>query len=251
MNRPPVTSTPVGRPKRGHRGRFRGLVLSRCRRIVGGFRVGVGGRRYDRLDSRRSDGVLFQRPQCRSPCRGGPGAGARRRGFLSALAGTLNGDRQVENAGDPDGKGFASAVFDDGTAHFYFNVSTPPSRPPPISTAAPRMKTARSWSIHPRVSATALRSPRSGRRRSGTRDPGLSRRLLLQRPQLRVPAGAVSGQLRATETVRVFPVISRASGQAGSEWRTRLTSSISPTTRSSPGPVVPGQRMTGWNPPRR
>ena len=42
---------------------------------------------------------------------------------VSALAGTLNGDRQIENTGDSDGKGFASAVFDDGTAYFYFNVS--------------------------------------------------------------------------------------------------------------------------------
>ena len=40
----------------------------------------------------------------------------------TALAGTLNGDREVDNAGDPDGEGFASVVFDDGTAHFYFNV---------------------------------------------------------------------------------------------------------------------------------
>ena len=40
----------------------------------------------------------------------------------TALAGTLNGDRQVDNSGDPDGEGFWSVVFDDSTAHFYFNV---------------------------------------------------------------------------------------------------------------------------------
>ena len=41
----------------------------------------------------------------------------------SALAATVNGARQVGNPGDPDGDGFVCVIFDDGTAHFYFNVS--------------------------------------------------------------------------------------------------------------------------------
>jgi hypothetical protein len=120
-----------------------------------------------------------------------------------ALAGTLNGSRQVDNPGDPDGEGFASVVFDDGTAHFYFNV---------MNTAAPSAAhihrgTASSVEVDDDLALEILASPHQFYFNVHTSE---------------FSSGAVRGQLRATETVRIFPVISRISGLAGSEWRTAL-----------------------------
>ena len=146
---------------------------------------------------------------------GGPSA--------SALAGTLNGDHQVDNAGDPDGEGFASAVFDDGTAHFYFNV----------------MNTAASTAAHiHRGNATengSIAVDPSASFSGGVAFSSVAVDDDLEREILAAPhnfyfnvhnsefgSGAVRGQLRATETVRVFPVISRTTGQAGSNWSTEL-----------------------------
>jgi PKD repeat protein len=141
----------------------------------------------------------------------------------SALAGTLNGDRQVDNPGDPDGEGFASVVFDDGTAHFYFNVMNtvePSAGHIHLGTASESGSVAidpsASFSDGVAVSSVAV-------------DDDLEREILdsphtfyFNVHNSEFPAGAVRGQLRATETVRIYPVISRASGQVGSEWRTRL-----------------------------
>jgi hypothetical protein len=141
----------------------------------------------------------------------------------SALAGTLRGDRQVDNQGDPDGEGFASVVFDDGMAHFYFNsVNTAePSaahihRGKAIENGSVAVDPSASFSGGVAVSSVAI-------------DDDLEREILASPHDFyfnvhnsAFTAGAVRGQLRATETVRVFPVISRASGQVGSEWRTRL-----------------------------
>jgi hypothetical protein len=141
----------------------------------------------------------------------------------SALAGTLNGDRQVENLGDPDGEGFASVIFDDGTAHFYFNAmnTAEPSaahihRGNASENGSITVDPFASFSDGVAVSSVAI-------------DDDLAREILASPHNFyfnvhnsEFPSGAVRGQLRATETVRVFPVISRASGQAGSNWRTGL-----------------------------
>jgi PKD repeat protein len=140
-----------------------------------------------------------------------------------ALAGTLYGDREVDNPGDADGEGFASVVFDDGMAHFYFNV---------MNTAEPSAA-----HIH-RGNATENGSivvDPSASFSGGVSVASVSVDNDLEREILESPhnfyfnvhnseyaAGAVRGQLRATETVRIFPVITRTSGQAGSRWRTTL-----------------------------
>jgi len=141
----------------------------------------------------------------------------------SALAGTLDGDREVDNPGDPDGEGFASVVFDDGTAHFYFKVvnAVEPSaahihRGNATENGSVVVDPSASFSGGVAVSSVAV-------------DDDLEREILASPHKYyfnvhnsEFTAGAVRGQLRATETVRLFPVISRASGQVGSEWRTRL-----------------------------
>ena len=141
----------------------------------------------------------------------------------TALAGTLNGDREVDNAGDPDGEAFASVVFDDGTAHFFFNV---------INTAEPtaahihRGNASENGSIVIDPSASFSGGVAVT---SVAVDDDLEREILAAPHNFyfnvhnsEFAAGAVRGQLRATETVRVFPVISRTSGQAGSSWSTEM-----------------------------
>jgi hypothetical protein len=141
----------------------------------------------------------------------------------TALAGSLNGDREVDNAGDPDGEGFASVIFDDGTAHFYFNVmnTAEPSaahihRGTASENGSIAVDPSASFSSGVAVSSVAV-------------DDDLAREILASPSKFyfnahnsEFAAGAVRGQLRATETVRIFPVISRTSGQAGSNWSTGL-----------------------------
>jgi hypothetical protein len=141
----------------------------------------------------------------------------------SALAGSLNGDRQVDNSGDPDGKGFASVVFDGGTAHFYFNITNTAE---PTAAHIHRGNAAENGSIAVNPSASFSAGVAVS---SVAVDDDLTREILgsphnfyFNVHNSEFSAGAVRGQLRATETVRVFPVISRTSGQAGSSWSTGL-----------------------------
>jgi hypothetical protein len=141
----------------------------------------------------------------------------------SALAGTLNGDREVDNSGDPDGEGFASVVFDDGTAHFYFNVTNTAE---PTAAHIHRGNANENGSITVDPSASFSGGVAVS---SVTVDDDLAREILASPHNFyfnvhnsEFASGAVRGQLRATETVRVFPVISRTSGQAGSSWSTGL-----------------------------
>ncbi len=141
----------------------------------------------------------------------------------SALAATVNGAREVDNPGDPNGDGFASVIFDDGTAHFYFNV---------INTVEPSAA-----HIHRGTAAengSVVIDPSAGFTdgvavASVAVNDDLEREILAGPHKFyfnvhtsEFPTGAVRGQLRATETVRIFPVISRTDGQAGSRWRTGL-----------------------------
>jgi len=141
----------------------------------------------------------------------------------SALAGTLNGDREVDNSGDPVGEGFASVVFDDGTAHFYFNVMNTAE---PTAAHIHRGNANENGSIAIDPSATFSGGIAVS---SVAIDEELAREILafphnfyFNVHNSEFASGAVRGQLRATETVRIFPVISRTSGQAGSSWRTGL-----------------------------
>ncbi len=140
-----------------------------------------------------------------------------------SLAGTLRGFREVESSGDPDGYGFAVVTFDDTTAHFYFNaenVATPTAAHIHMGTANENgsvvVDTAASFIDG--VSVTAVEV-----------DEDLAARILGSPDNFYFnvhnadhPAGAIRGQLRPTETVLFFPVISRAVGQAGSQWTTGL-----------------------------
>ena len=141
----------------------------------------------------------------------------------TALAGTLNGDREVDNAGDPDGEGFASVVLDDGAAHFYFNVTNTAE---PSAAHIHRGNASENGSIIVDPSASFSDGVSVS---SVAVDDDLSREILAAPHNFyfnvhnsEFATGAVRGQLRTTETIRVFPVISRTSGQAGSSWSTEL-----------------------------
>lgn len=141
----------------------------------------------------------------------------------SALAASLSGAGEVGQAGDADGAGFAGVAFMGGEAHYFIAVS---------DIAAPT-------AAHIHVGAAGenggvvldFQAAFSGGMASGAVavDPDLMRRVLADPAGYYVnvhnadfPAGAVRGQLRATETTLSLPVISRAQGQAGSNWRTDL-----------------------------
>ncbi len=141
----------------------------------------------------------------------------------SSLAGTLRGFRQIGSSGDPDGDGFAVVTFDDNTAHFYFNadhVATPTAAHIHMGTAAENGPVVIDTTavFTDGVSLTAVEI-----------DEDLAMRILASPDHYYFnihnadhPAGAIRGQLRPTETVLFFPVISRAVGQAGSQWTTGL-----------------------------
>jgi hypothetical protein len=140
-----------------------------------------------------------------------------------ALAGTLNGARQVDNPGDPDGEGFAAVIFDDGRAHFYFHAMNTVE---PSAAHIHRGMANENGSVVVNPSAVFTDGVAVA---SVEVDDDLEREILdaphhfyFNVHTSEFPAGAVRGQLRATETVRVFPVISRTEGQQGSSWRTGL-----------------------------
>ncbi len=144
-------------------------------------------------------------------------------GAHRSLAGTLRGFREVESAGDPDGDGLAVVTFDDNTAHFYFNaenITTPTAAHIHMGTAAENgaviIDTMVSFTDGVSVTAVDV-------------DEDLATQILASPDNYYFnvhntdhPAGAIRGQLRPTETVLFFPVISRAVGQAGSKWTTGL-----------------------------
>jgi chitodextrinase len=139
-----------------------------------------------------------------------------------ALAASLNGERAVETTGDPDGEGFASVIFDDGMAHFYFNVTDVAS---PTAAHIHRGTASENGSIVVDPSADFIGGVAVA---TVAVDDDLAREILARPDRFyfnvhnqEFAAGAVRGQLRATETVRVFPVITRTDA-VGARWRTDL-----------------------------
>jgi len=144
-------------------------------------------------------------------------------GAHSSLAGTLRGSRQVGSGGDPDGDGFGIVTFDNSMAHFYFsaaNIATPTAAHIHMGTSAENgpvvVDTTASFTDGSSVTAVDV-------------DEDLAMRILASPDHYYFnvhngdhPSGAIRGQLRPTETVFFFPVISRAVGQAGSQWTTGL-----------------------------
>jgi hypothetical protein len=144
-------------------------------------------------------------------------------GAHSSLAGTLRGSRQVGSGGDPDGDGFGIVTFDNSMAHFYFsaaNIAAPTAAHIHMGTSAENgpvvVDTMVSFTDGSSVTAVDV-------------DEDLAMRILASPDHYYFnvhngdhPSGAIRGQLRPTETVFFFPVISRAVGQAGSKWTTGL-----------------------------
>ncbi|HSL18231.1 MAG TPA: CHRD domain-containing protein [Methylomirabilota bacterium] len=140
-----------------------------------------------------------------------------------SLAATLRGFRQVGAAGDPDGDGFGVVTMDDGTAFFYVWTSgIAPATAAHIhrGTAAEAgpivVDPDASFADGVAVAQVAV-------------DDDLAQEILTSPDHFYVnvhnpdhSAGAIRGQLRPSETALAFPVISRAVGQAGSQWTTSL-----------------------------
>jgi hypothetical protein len=140
-----------------------------------------------------------------------------------SLAGTLRGFREVGSAGDPDGDGFGIVTIDDNMGFFYFNavnVVTPTAVHIHIGTAmesgAVVVDTAASFSGGVSLSSVAVDND------TAMMILGTPENFYFNMHNDDFPSGAIRGQLRPTETVFFFPVISRAVGQAGSKWTTAL-----------------------------
>jgi PKD repeat protein len=141
----------------------------------------------------------------------------------AALAGTLRGSRQVDSSGDPDGRGFGAVVFDDAMAHYFLAVS---DIAPPTAAHIHRGDAASNGGVEVDFAPTFSDGVATG---SVMIDEDLESEILASPDQFYFnvhnpdhPAGAVRGQLRATETVVAFAVISRAQGRVGSNWNTSL-----------------------------
>jgi hypothetical protein len=140
-----------------------------------------------------------------------------------ARAGTLRGFRQVDNPGDPDGEGFGAVVFDDHMAHYYLAVAN-------IADPVAAHIHAGNLSQNGPIVVDFAAQFEDGVATGGVEVGEDIESAILARPgdyyfnvhNAEFQPGAVRGQLRATETLLIFPVASRIAGQAGSSWRTDL-----------------------------
>ena len=140
-----------------------------------------------------------------------------------SLAGTLRGYRQVGSSGDPDGDGFGVVTFAGGSAHFYLsagNVAAPTAAHIHMGTATEAggivVDTEAAFSDEVSTTTVAVDDDTAAMILASPDD------FYFNVHNAEFPAGAIRGQLRPTETVAFFPVISRAVGQAGSKWTTGL-----------------------------
>jgi len=140
-----------------------------------------------------------------------------------ALAGTLRGSRELGGSGDQDGEGFGAVVFDGGMAHYYLaaeNIADP------SAAHIHRGKANQNGGIA--VDFGAQFSGGSATGSVAADDDTIAE--ILNSPEdfyfnvhnADFQGGAIRGQLRATETTVGYPVISRAQGQAGTNWSTWL-----------------------------
>lgn len=145
----------------------------------------------------------------------GPSAGS--------LAATLRGFRQVGAAGDPDGDGFGLVTFLAGAAYAYLsaeNIDEPTAAHIHMGAAGSNGS----------VVVDLMASFSDGVSVTNAAVDGDVAASILDAPghyyfnihNGEFPSGAIRGQLRETETVAFFPVISRAVGQAGSKWTTGM-----------------------------
>jgi hypothetical protein len=140
-----------------------------------------------------------------------------------SMAGTLRGFRQVDSAGDPDGDGFGIVTFHDGTAYAFVNAE---NVEPPTAAHVHQGGAGETG----QVIVDLMASFSDGVSVTSTTVANDVAAMILGAPDQyyfnvhngEFPSGAIRGQLRPTETTVFFPVISRAVGQAGSQWTTGL-----------------------------
>jgi hypothetical protein len=139
------------------------------------------------------------------------------------LAGTLRGTREVDTPGDPDGTGYGAVVFDDGAAHYFLAVEDVED---PTAAHIHRGTATENGGVVVNFDVTFSDGVATG---SVAVDEDLAAEILgapdrfyFNVHNAEFAAGAVRGQLRATETVVSFAAVSRAKGQAGSEWGTSV-----------------------------
>ena len=140
-----------------------------------------------------------------------------------ALAGTLRGFRELDGSGDPDGEGFGAVIFDDHSAHYFVaveNVAGPTAAHIHAGTAAQNGPVAIDFeaAFSDGIAAGSVAVDEAVSSAVLARPDGYY--FNVHNPEH--PGGAARGQLRATESLYIFPVASRIAGQAGSAWRTDL-----------------------------
>jgi hypothetical protein len=142
---------------------------------------------------------------------------------LAALAGTMRGFRQVGNAGDPDGEGFGAVVFDGGTAHYYLaveNIADPTAAH--IHRGAANEAGSVVVGFDPQFTSGAAQGSVAADDSTIAQILASPENFYFNVHNADFQAGAIRGQLRATETTVSYPVISLATGQAGTNWSTWL-----------------------------
>ena len=146
------------------------------------------------------------------------GDGASTRTFAAALLGS----REVPAAGDPDGLGFAAATFDGTNVYYYVWVKNIAA---PTAAHIHRGSAGQSGTVAVDFAPTfaggsfafgAVAAPEATSGEISSNPSGF----YFNVHNGSFSGGALRGQLGSPETVLHFPVVSKVSGQAGSQFRT-------------------------------
>ena len=140
-----------------------------------------------------------------------------------AFAARLDGGQEIGNPGDPDGTGFAGVVFDGDTAFYVIQVDgiTAPTAAH-IHSGAAGVNGGILVDFSPGFSNGIAFGSASVPTDVLTDILGHPDGFYVNVHNSDFPAGAVRGQLAATETTLYFPVLAKIDGQVGSKWRTSL-----------------------------